>query len=290
MKICGFTIIRNAIKFDYPVVESIQSVLPICDAFYVGVGNSEDDTRKLIESINDPKIKIIDTIWDDNKREGGLVLSEETNKVFAAIPEEFTWAFYIQSDEVLHEKFHAVLLEKMQAYENDKSVEGLLFNYRHFYGSFEYVADSRNWYRNEIRVIRNNKKIYSYKDAQGFRIENRKLKVKKSGADIFHYGWVKAPKIQQDKQKSFHKMWHDDNWMEKNIGADEQFDYSGIDKISLFQETHPRTMIMRIKNKNWHIKLNPEKTNLSLKNKFLYWIEKYTGWRPGEYKNYELID
>jgi hypothetical protein len=82
MKVCGFTIIRNAIKFDYPVIESITSILPICDQFIVAVGNSDDETLQLIQSINSPKIKIIETIWDDSLREGGKVLADETNKAF----------------------------------------------------------------------------------------------------------------------------------------------------------------------------------------------------------------
>ena len=97
MKIAGFTIIRNAIKYDYPVVEAITSILILCDEFYVGVGKSDDDTRNLISSINSEKIKIIDTVWDDNLRQGGAVLAIETNKVFDAIPNDFDWCFYSDS-------------------------------------------------------------------------------------------------------------------------------------------------------------------------------------------------
>ena len=60
MKVAGFTIIRNAIKFDYPVVEAITSILPICDEFVVAVGNSDDETLQLIKQIDSPKIKIFE--------------------------------------------------------------------------------------------------------------------------------------------------------------------------------------------------------------------------------------
>jgi len=88
MKVAGFTIIRNAIKFDYPVVEAINSILPICDEFIVAVGNSDDETLQLIKSINSPKIKIIETVWDDSLRQGGQVLAIETNKAFDAISKD----------------------------------------------------------------------------------------------------------------------------------------------------------------------------------------------------------
>jgi hypothetical protein len=132
VKVSGFTIIRNAIKYDYPVVESITSVLPMCDEFIVAVGNSEDDTRKLIESIASDKIKIIDSVWNDELRVGGKVLADETNKAKKAISPDSDWAFYIQSDEVIHEKYHAEILSAMKKWKDNKEIEGLLFKYLHF--------------------------------------------------------------------------------------------------------------------------------------------------------------
>ena len=185
MKVAGFTIIRNAIKFDYPVVEAITSILPICDEFIVAVGNSEDGTLQLIKNINSPKIKIIETVWDDSLRQGGQVLAIETNKAFDTISKDVDWCFYIQSDECVHEKHLASIKEAMQKYKDDKQVEGLLFNYIHFYGTYNYVGNSRRWYRKEIRIIKNDKSIRSYKDAQGFRkTDNSKLHVKPISTEI----------------------------------------------------------------------------------------------------------
>lgn len=289
MKVTGFTIIRNAIKYDYPVVEAITSILPICDEFVVGVGNSEDATLDLIKNINSPKIRIIETVWDDSLREGGRVLAGETNKVFDAIGPDTDWCFYIQSDEVVHEQYLSTIRSEMERYKNDKRVDGLLFNYVHFYGNYNYVGNSRRWYRREIRIIRNNKSIRSYKDAQGFRrTDNSKLKVKLIDAAIYHYGWVKPPKAQQAKQESFHKMWHDDEWMKKNIAAAEEFDYSGIDSLEAFKGAHPKVMQLRIDQVNWQFHFDPSQIKLSLKDKLLLFIERRTGWKVGEYRNYEL--
>ena len=288
MKIAGFTIIRNAIKFDYPVVESINSILPICDEFIVAVGESEDETLKLIESIDSPKIKIIKTVWDDNLREGGKVLADETNKAFDAIPEEFDWCFYIQSDEIIHEKYLPVIKSRLTELKDDSNVEGILFNYNHFYGSYDYVARSRKWYKKEIRIIRNNKEIRSYKDAQGFRKNGQKLTVKMVDAAVFHYGWVKHPKEQQAKQLSFNKMWHDNNWMENNIKKVDEFDYSNIDTLETFNSTHPKVMLQRIKNVNWSFSFNPTHRSSSLKVRALSFIERKLNYQFGEYKNYTL--
>ena len=154
MKVCGFTFIRNAEKYDFPIVEAISSVLPICDHFVVAVGKSEDGTRKLIENIAPDKITIVDTLWDENLKTGGRVYADETNKAMDAVPEECDWCLYIQGDEVIHEKFLPEIKKAMTSNLDIREVEGLLFNYKHFYGTYDYVGDCRHWYRKEIRVIR----------------------------------------------------------------------------------------------------------------------------------------
>jgi hypothetical protein len=290
MKVTGFTIIRNAIKYDYPVLEAIQSILPICDEFVVGAGNSDDGTLELIRSIDSSKIKIIETVWDDTKREGGLVLSVETNKVFDAIEKESDWCFYIQSDECVHEDDLPAIKIAMERYKNDKEVQGLLFNYKHFYGHYNYIGIGRRWYSKEIRIIKNDKHIRSYKDAQGFRTGNdEKLKVKQINASIYHYGWVKSPKAQQAKQENFHKMWHDDNWMKENIPVVEEFDYSNIDLLENYKGSHPAIYRERISKANWNFVYDNSKVKISFKNKFLHFIEKTFGWRVGENRNYILL-
>jgi len=288
MKISGFTFIRNAILYDYPIVESIKSILPICNEVVVAVGKSDDDTLSLIQSIISDKVKIIETEWDLNLREGGQVLAEETNKAMSAISEDSDWCFYIQGDEVVHEKYHKTILQACQQWKDTEAVEGLLFKYLHFYGSYSYVGDSRKWYRREIRIIRNLKKIKSYKDAQGFRLDNKKLHVKELDAYIYHYGWVKPPEQQSAKIKNFLSHWHKDDYIEKNRPKD-SFDYSAIDSLKIFTGSHPSVMQDRIKRKNWDFNFDPTKKNFGLKNKFLYALEKVTGIRIGEYKNYKKI-
>lgn len=289
MKVSGFTIVRNAMKYDYPVVESISSILPLCDEVIVAVGHSEDGTRALIESIDSAKLRIIDTVWDESLRKGGEVLAVETNKAFDAISADSTWAIYIQADEVLHEDGLSKIREAMNKWESYKEVDGFVINYLHFYGSFDFIADSRNWYRKEVRIIRNDKKIRSYKDAQGFRKEGKKLQVKDVDAIICHYGWVKPPEYIRSKLQYFHTLWHDEEWMKKNKAELESFDYSGIDSLALFQGMHPSVMQKRIREKNWKFDFDPSQRKFSIISRFLKWVEKKTGVLVGEYKNYKIL-
>ncbi len=290
MKVAGFTFIRNALKYDYPIVEAIKSILPICDEFVVAVGKSDDDTLELIRSIDKEKIKIIETVWDESLREGGKVLAVETDKAFNAVSSDVDWAFYIQGDEVVHEKYLDTIYSAMQKYKDDEKIDGLLFKYLHFYGSYDYIGDSYRWYRREIRVIKNNKNIYSYRDAQGFRKGNNlRLNIKLIDAYIYHYGWVKDPRAMQGKQESFNKLWHDNNWLKKNVDRSDEFDYSNIDSLKHFEETHPAVMSSRIKRKNWRFDYDISYNKISGKDFFKKIIEEFTGYRIGEYKNYKII-
>ncbi len=289
MKIAGFTIIKNAVVNDFPIVEAIRSILPVVDEMIVLIGDSSDETIALIEAIGDPKIKIHHSVWDKNLRKGGAVLADETNKAFRLISDASTWAFYIQGDEVIHEKYHPAIRAACEQYAFDQDVQGLLFKYKHFYGTYDYVGDSRKWYAHEIRIIRNNKAITAYRDAQGFRIGKTKLPVALIDAAVYHYGWVKSPEQMRKKQKESSVYWHNDQQMEKIISSPDYYDFSGFDSLEKFTGTHPAVMLDRIQRKNWVIDLDVSKKKFSIKNKVLYYFEKLTGIRPFDFKNYKII-
>lgn len=290
MKISGFTIIRNAVVNDYPVVESISSILPVVDEMIVLVGDCEDTTEALIKSINDPKIKIHHSVWDPNLRKGGAVLAVETDKAFQLIDPSSTWAFYIQADEVVHERYLPEIRSACERYEDDLRVQGLLFKYEHFYGTYDYVGDSRKWYNHEVRIIRNDKKITAYRDAQGFREGNKKLRVKPVDAYIYHYGWVKSPEQMLRKQKNVSRYWNEntDEW-KQYLESGDYFDFTEFDSLVKFTGTHPAVMKERIRKKNWHIDLDPHKKKFTLEDKLLYKFEKFTGKRLFDFRNYRVI-
>jgi len=289
MFISGFTIVRNAVRYDYPVVESIRSILPFCDEVVVAVGHSDDGTREVIASIDPARVRIIDTIWDESLRNGGEVLAAETNKALEAVSRDTDWAFYIQADEVVHESYTDQIREAMERWKETPSVDGLLFNYKHFWGSYDWVGSSRKWYRREVRIIRPDRNIWSYKDAQGFRKGGKKILVKPLDAWIYHYGWVKPPLAQQAKQQEFHRYWHHEKWMRENVSREQEYDYSIINELVRFEGVHPAVMGSRVKSQNWRFDPLPEAKALSLRHQLLDRVEKLTGWRIGEYMNYKVI-
>jgi hypothetical protein len=237
MKVSGFTIVRNGVKLQYPVIASIMSVLPICDEFVVAVGDSDDGTLELIKSIPSPKIKIIQTVWDLSQDYN--VLSIETNKALKACSGD--WAFYVQTDEVVHEADLPKIKACMEKYLNDQGVDGLRFKWFHFYGShWRYRIDS-GWYQKQVRIIRNNGQVRSYGDAFAFeRVDGKPMHVQNTDAFIYHYGWVFSEEVMAKRRLNQTQIWAGiDREKEKKTG---RYEFGDLKRFPIYFGTHPATM------------------------------------------------
>ncbi len=290
MKITGIIIVRNAVLNDFPVVEAISSILPMVDEMIVSVDKGDDDTDGLIRSVQSDKLKIVYSTWDMSLRKGGVVYALETNKVMDQVSGNTDWIFYIQADEVIHEKYHAVIRSTAERYCHEQKVDGLLFRYLHFYATYEYVGDSRKWYRHEVRLIKNDKTIRSYRDAQGFRRNDKKLNVVPVDAEVFHYGWVKSPEQMKRKLKNVQRFYHaDDKQLEEYMNGPDFFDYNEFDSLQKFTGSHPVVMQKRIAAIHWNVELDINRKHVPLKDKFLLLLEQLTGKRFFEFKNFKKI-
>ncbi len=248
MKVSGFTIIRNGILYAYPFKEAILSILPLCDEMIVNVGISDDDTLNAVKSIDNKKIKIIESSWDMDLK-GGEVLSVETNRALKECTGD--WCFYIQSDEVLHEKYYRIVGTEMKKYFDKEKTEGLRFWYKHFYGSYDFYQDNyRSWYIREVRIIKRRDNIISWGDAMDFRHrDGSKIISKDIDAEIYHYGWVRPPDKLIKKRSDFEKLYNDAEVAEKNISGFQNYDDLG--NLKKFTEAHPEVMKERISQSNW---------------------------------------
>ena len=236
MKISGFSIARNARKFNYPILESIRSILPICDEFVVNVGDSEDDTLKLIQSLNSPKIRIIKNIWDFSQ--GKEVLSYQTNLALKECRGD--WAFYLQSDEVVHESDLNRLMERMKKYLHDKNVDALRFQWLHFFGSYFRYRIDHGWFQKQDRIIRNNGEIESEGDAWGFRRKDGKpLRRKNTGCFLYHYGWVHSSDVMTRRRVNAEKIGFTQLKNEERQG---EYSYGDLNRFPAYFGTQPAVM------------------------------------------------
>ncbi len=304
MKISGFTIIRNATKYYFPVKESILSILPIVDEYIVALGDCDydDSTRQIIESIGSPKIKIFDRIWDKKLFIDGHIFRDETT--FALEQCRGDYCFYLQADEVVHENDLDNIVKYCRKYLDDSEIEGFLFNYKHFWGDYDHYLYHHGWYQKEIRIVRNNIGVKSFGDAQSFRFEdNRRLNVIQLPALIYHYGWVRPPQLMVEKKEEQDSMHHGakDGDEIKAIETKIVYDYGPLGRLPLFNGTHPEVMSELIKNIGWKDFLNYGKEfNLSralnkhekLKYRIITYLEQklFGGRHLFAYSNWNLLE
>ncbi|HEY4061164.1 MAG TPA: glycosyltransferase family 2 protein [Puia sp.] len=310
MTISGFTMVRNATKFYYPIKQAIASLLPLVDEFVVALGDCDPDDRTLeeIRSIGSDKIRIIHTVWDLEKYPRGMEHAHQTDIAKQACTGD--WLFYVQSDEVVHEDDLPRIRQRCEELLYDYSVEGLLFKYRHFWGDYDHHITSHAWYANEIRIVRNDKDIHSWESAQSFRripgfdgVHYRqkegtfKLKVARVDAHIFHYGWVRPPQYMQKKRRAFEIIHRGKENAEAALrGEQDSFDFGNLSQLTVFRSTHPSVMQERIRLFNWADQLErnsrqPAKhKHERLKYRVLTFIEQhfFGGRQLFSFKNYRL--
>jgi glycosyltransferase involved in cell wall biosynthesis len=298
MKISGFSFARNADRLGYPIVESIQSILPICDEFVIALGKGDqgDRTRDVIIEIDSPKIRIIDTEWTDRDKLNNAIYSQQTNIALSECTGD--WCFYIQADEVLHEKYLEPVAKRCDSLCGVETVEGLLFGYRHFWGDYSHFQYGHAWYPHEIRIVRNHIGAQSFGDAQSFVKDGRKLRVAFANAEMFHYGYVRDPRLMQKRNVEIETTYRGEEETQRLFkGATDAFDYGPLDKRAIFSGTHPRIMEARITAMDWKHLLaysGPDKTHYhhdKLKYRILTYLEKtlFGGRQIGGFKNYVLL-
>lgn len=300
MKVSAFTYVRNGVYYDYPFVESIKSVLPAVDEFIVVIGDSKDETRKLVEDIRDPKIRIVDSVWDPKMRSGGYIFAQQANIGLDHVSKDADWIFHIQADELIHENDLPVIREAMTKELNNKEVEGFLFPFIHFFGDYQHYAPSRRFHQKEIRIVRNDPAIRSFRDSQGFRRfdnparpqdeKGHKLNVRQIKASVYHYSYVKSPAKQMQKQIEFGNRWHaSDEWIAASLGSKQDFDYTKIDFLYDFKGTHPALMNERLRQQDWQFEYNPAVNNMKFKEKILKFVQETTGRQFFINRNYRRI-
>ena len=235
MKVSAFTFIKNGQILGYPFLQSIQSILAIVDEFVINVGESEDDTLLLIQSLASPKIRIIESHWNDSMQDRGYVYGQQ--KMIAQFNCTGDWAFYIESDEIYHENELDKIKKSMEMHLNDPNVEALVFDFHHFYGNANTILNSPGWYRSEARIIKNSVRSYAPDGLFWLVLDSNKKgrypRAKHTGANCYHYGWVRSEEEMNLKSNKVQKYWGRDP---VNI------DYSQIDQsiIKKFEGSHPK--------------------------------------------------
>ncbi len=285
MSISGFTFIKNGEILGYPFVESIKSLLPIVDEFVINIGESEDNTLEIIKNIQDPKIRIITSKWNDKMQDRGYVYGQQ--KMIAQFNCTGDWAFYLEGDEVIHENDYEKIINTCKKYKNDQDIEAIVFDYYHFYGNANSYLCSPGWYRKAPRIIKNSIRSYAPDGLFWLILDKNKTgrypRAVHSNATIYHYGWVRSEEQMNLKSAKVQKYWGKKS---------KKIDYKEIDGniIKEFKGTHPKVIQNWLPKDSTIFKVNPKHilTKKERKHRLMLKIEKMFGLELSK-KHYKLV-
>ena len=292
INVSGFTFIKNGLTLGYPIKESVLSIEPLCYEIIINVGFDDPECKVddgtwdyLTSHFTHPKFKFLKSHWDPSLTKQGLILSQQTNIALEACTGKICQ--YIQGDETIHESDLPAIHDGYMEMLRNPEIQGLVFNYKHFYGNVDILKHTRNVYRREVRTIRNGINAKSHLDAQGFKVNgSEKLNCIRIPASIYHYGWARQEQIMSKKTKAFGKLYHGKDHQE------EGYTYDRIWGLKKFEGSHPKVMEKWIsENRNdidfWSLPLRFEWKNIGLAISDA--VESCSGYRMGEYKNYRLL-
>jgi hypothetical protein len=286
MKVSAFTFIKNGQILGYPFLQSVQSILTIVDEFIINIGESEDDTLMMIQSLASPKIRIIESHWNDSMQDRGYVYGQQ--KMIAQFNCTGDWAFYIEGDEVYHENELEQIKKSMEMHLNDSNVEALVFDFYHFYGNSNSYLDSPGWYRSEARIIKNSLRTYAPDGLFWLVLDSNKKgrypRAKHTGASCYHYGWARS-EDQMNLKVSKVQMY----WGTKPV----KIDYSQMDQsiIKEFKGTHPKVMGEWLKKNDkglFQVDSSYKPTKKQKKHRVMIKLENFFGLELSK-KHYKLV-
>lgn len=285
MRVSGFTFLKNGQMLGYPFIQSIESILPIVDEFIIALGPCDDETEAMLLAMNEPKLKIIHTQWNEKMKDRGYVYGQQ--KMIAQFNSTGDWVFYLEADEVVHEDDLKNIQSAMHTYLDDDEVEALVFDYLHFYGNKNSYLWSPGWYRRAPRILKNSIRSYAPDGLFWLVLDKNKVgrypKAALANATMYHYGWIRSEEEMNTKSRQVQQYWDK---------VHQKIDYSQINQniIHEFKGTHPHNMLEWLGDVKGTYKADPDYV-LNRKEKKHQWmlrLERYFGLELSK-KHYKLI-
>lgn len=273
-RVSGFSIVRGARELDYPVIESLRSLLPLTEEIVVMAQRGDEATLDVLGSLGDERVRVVPVDWDEGPRGGGRTLAWLTNLAFMRC--RHPWALYLQADEVIHEADYQGIRAALERYDGAPAVDALSFRFLHFEGSYGYVNPLR--YRRQCRLVRNDGRLASVRDAAGFgRLDGRPLRTRSSGARIFHYGWARKPDALKAKTLALARFYHDDASVARRWGGLPAGRFGSAELAFRWTGSHPAVMAPRIARGDLgHVaRRGPLETPLLRRRFYAMWLRKW---------------
>lgn len=203
MRLAGTTFIRNGVQYDYHFEETILCLLQFCEhVFVVDAGSNDGTLERLIELQKEweGSLTVIccsELEWD--AQHGKEKLSYFSNIAINKAREAgYDYHFYLQCDEVLHEKSYPYILKAVT-----KGEEGFMVTRHNLWGSpyrlLDVPQDRKPCSTNVIRLTKT--EYVTVDDAENIAAPNLSFEFIDKIV-IYHMGFVRRRSVMVDKIKN----------------------------------------------------------------------------------------
>ncbi|MFL5808231.1 MAG: hypothetical protein ACJ749_01840, partial [Flavisolibacter sp.] len=105
---------------------------------------------------------------------------------------------------------------------------------------------------------------------------------------IYHYGWVKSPQEMKSKIVIRDRI-NFDKETDDNVEVHEDYPLIMVNALAKFKGNHPKVMEKRIAEMSWKFEYDLSKNKLPLNDRTKNLLQKITGRRFFDYKNYRIV-
>lgn len=250
-RLSAFSYLKNGVVFDYPFIESLLSIAPICDQIIVCYASeSTDGSREALEALQAklPQLELYPSkVWQTPGLSQGEVIRLAAEEAEAYCDGD--WLLHLQADEVYLNAEVLSIKNYLDQY-HCLDIDGFFFQVLHFYADYDMVIGPQGakagWYQETMRLSRAGKAKH-IQDAWTQLLKEPQSKALRVPIRIFHYGHVREKEAMRLKASYMERLYHDlaDDY---EVCAAQAFEYNAVPKelIEPFDAEHPETMLKRI--------------------------------------------
>ena len=207
MRVTGILSISNGTGLQYPYVPVVYNLSSLCDDVIVGVDPNFPEDRLTIETLGFTNVKLFDSPWDFDNRNGGTEIALQMDKVIDVAEERGSdWVVVMQADEVLHDDDFSTLRFLMKKHDD---VTGFSMERLYFWKDLETVRT--DWNERLVRVFRPGTYSFMAENTDKSGMFSAQIKPGREvglSQFIYHYSRVDAPEIISKRVRNMDGLFH----------------------------------------------------------------------------------
>lgn len=247
-RLSAYSYLYQGVAFDYPFIESLQSVLPVVDELVVTYAEPCPDgtyEQLLRLAAHYPQLRLLPSrLWTaPDKPLDGSLIRQAAEEAMAACTGDWLW--HLQADEV-YSNADAKKVRELVNVSHHQDVHGFIFNVLHFYGDANTVVGPQGaaagWYLQCVRLSRKGAGQHEGDAWTQSLIPAVAHGLRRTDITLYHYGHLRQAAVAEDKNRFMYSLYRADGQRPAHFVRPEQTQHCLVP----FDGQHPESMAPRL--------------------------------------------